>query len=36
MGAHWQRVATERFSWAHVAKLHLDLLSAAAARSGGR
>jgi glycosyltransferase involved in cell wall biosynthesis len=36
MGAQWQRVATGRFSWSHVAKLHLDLLSAVAARSGGR
>jgi glycosyltransferase involved in cell wall biosynthesis len=36
MGAQWQRVATGRFSWSHVAKLHLDLLSAVAVRPGGR
>ncbi len=36
MGAQWQRVATERFSWARVAAQHLDLLTAVAARPGRR
>jgi glycosyltransferase involved in cell wall biosynthesis len=36
MGERWQRVATERFSWARIAALHVDLLSAAAARAGRR